>query len=228
MSISLITGLSFEAKIARQVIKKSDHDCCVFSCGMGAPEAEKTVTEAKQSGVKGIISFGVCGGLDPALPAGSIVLPHSILAPQEIPVDLVWRNALETVLIENYDIAGGKLLAAEKTINSIDEKSLLYKQTGACAVDMESGVLAQEAARQQLPFIAVRVVHDPANQSLPPAFRNAIKANGQLDIGNLIKGLIFQWPGLETLKALSSNDRQARANLEGLTRLALPGFGISA
>lgn len=225
MSIALITGLKFEARIAEQVITKSGHFCLVLSCGMGAPDAEKVVAQAKESGAKGIVSFGVCGGLDPDLPAGSIVLPKVILAPEEISVDLKWRNGLETLLIKNYDIADGKLLAVEKTINTTQDKSRLREQTGACALDMESGILAQQAARQQLPFIAVRVVHDPANQSLPPAFRNAIKSNGELDVGNLIKGLIFNWPGFETLKVLSSNDRQARANLAGLTRLALPGFG---
>jgi len=226
MTIALITGLEFEAKVARKETKGEAGGIVVGVAGLGAPFAEKAVAGAKAAGASGIVSFGVCGGLDPQLPAGSVILPQTVLAPAEIPVDLVWRNRLQKVLVKQYDITTRSILTVSETITSVEEKTELFAQTGACAVDMESAVLAVEAAKHDLPFIAVRVIHDPATQSLPAAFNGIIKPDGQMDVWKLLKGLAFNWPGAKVLQDLSANDKQARANLAGLTRLALPNFGF--
>ena len=228
MKTALITGLEFEAKIARQVIKQSGSDDLVFVAGLVGPLAEQVVGKAIAAGVSGIVSFGVCGGLDPDLPPGSVILPETILGPEAIPVDLAWRDRLMAKLNDSFDIITGSLLSVENTVETLSEKSALYQQTGARAVDMESAHLARLAAQHNLPFIAVRVVHDPASQTLAPAFRDIVKSNGQLDGWKLIRGLIFNWPGVAYLKQMSNNDQEARANLAMLARLALPGFSINA
>lgn len=226
MTISLITGLEFEAKIARKAGKNETDAIVVGVAGLGAPFAEQIVADAKVAGAKGIVSFGVCGGLDPALPAGSVILPQTILAPAEIPVDLVWRDRLQKVLAAQYDITARSILTVKEAVTRVEKKAELFAQTGACAVDMESGILAIEAAKHSLPFIAVRVVHDPAAQNIPAAFADIVKPDGQIDVWKLVKGLVFNWPGAKVLQEVSNNDRQARANLAGLTRLALPDFGF--
>ena len=225
--IALITGLEFEAALARKVLKKSDCKAPVFVSGLGAPFAKEVVTKAKQAGAKGVISFGVCGGLDPALNAGSVILPETVLGSEPISVDLAWRDRLHAQLVSQFDIATGKLLSVEKTVESVAEKQTLYKNTGARAVDMESSLLARQAAKQGLSFVAVRVVHDPASQSIPPAFADMVKSNGQIDGWKLVKGLVFNWPGFGQLKQMSENDLQARTNLQMLTRLALPTFSFT-
>ncbi len=226
MTIALITGLEFEAKVARKETKGEAGGIVTAVAGLGAPFAQKVIEQAKAAGASGIISFGVCGGLDPQLPAGSVILPQTILAPAEIPVDLVWRNRLQKVLEKQYDITTRSILTVSETITSIEEKTELFARTGACGVDMESGVLAVEAAKQGLSFIAVRVIHDPATQAIPPAFADIINRQGQINVWKLVKGLVFNWPGAKVLQELSVNDKQARTNLAGLTRLALPDFGF--
>jgi len=225
--VALITGLEFEARIARQVIKNTGADDIVMVAGLGGPLAEQAVAEAVAADVRGIVSFGVCGGLDPALPAGSVVMPEKVLGPEALSVDQAWRDRLKAQLTAQYDITTDNILTVQNTVETTSEKSALYQQTGACAVDMESAHLARLAASNNLPFIAVRVVHDPASQTLAPAFRDIVKSNGQFDGWKLVKGLIFNWPGTAYLKQMSDNDQEARANLAGLTRLALPGFGIA-
>ncbi len=226
MTIALITGLKFEAKLANDLVKEADADTSVQVAGLGAPFAEKIVAEAKQAGAMGIVSFGVCGGLDPALVPGTVVLPETILAPDKISVDVAWRDRLLELLIDSYDITTGSLLTVKSAVETIEGKATLFKQTRACAVDMESGVLAREAAKHDLPFIVVRAVHDPASQAIPVGLRDIVNSNGQIDGWKLVKGLIFNWPGMKVLNQMSSNDQQARTNLEGLTRLALPGFSL--
>jgi len=225
--IALITGLEFEAGLARKVLKECDDKTPVFVSGLGAPFAEDVVTKAKQAGAKGIVSFGVCGGLDPTLRAGSIVLPKIILGPDPIAVDLAWHDRLHNQLASQFDIATGKLLSVEKAVETVAEKQALYKSTRACAVDMESSLLARQAVKQGLAFIAVRAVHDPASQSIPPAFASMVKSNGQINNWKLVKGLIFNWPGFSQIKQMSENDLQARTNLQSLTHLALPDFSFT-
>ncbi len=224
--ISLVTGLSFEAQTVRRVVKTAKGDTQVYVAGLGAPFAEKVIGQAKADGARGIISFGVCGGLDPQLPAGSVILPKTILAPTEIPVDMVWRDHLHKILARQYDITTRPMLTVKETVTSVEEKARLFTRTKACAVDMESSILAAEAVKQNLPFIAVRVIHDPATQAIPAAFADTINLDGRIDIWKLIKGLVFNWPGAKVLKQMSDNDSQARTNLTGLTRLALPDFGF--
>ena len=228
MSIALITGLEFEAKLARPLVKEAGTDDLVLVAGLGGPFAGQVVEQAKKAGARGIVSFGVCGGLDPALLPGNIILPKTILAPETISVDIAWHGRLMKMLSDNYDIATGALLTAKTAVATTQEKAALFKKTAAVAVDMESAVLAHEAKKNDLSFIAVRVVHDPAAQMIPKAFRDVIKNDGQIDGWKLVRGLIFNWPGLKILKQVSGNDEQARVNLEGLTRLALPGFGLDS
>lgn len=215
-TIAFITGLEFEARIARRVIKKTGSSDLVFVAGLGGPMADKVVAEAKKAGASGIVSFGVCGGIDPALPAGSVILPETILGPDELVVDMIWRDKLAALLNDSFDITTGSLLTVENTVETVEEKTALYQQTGTCAVDMESAHLARLAAKHDLPFIAVRVVHDPASRAIPPAFRDIIKSNGQLDGWKLVRNLIFKWPGAKVMQEMSGNNSQAQSNLEQL------------
>ncbi len=227
MTIALITGLEFEKNILLNESTDNETSLYIGVAGLGAPFAEAVVKRALNFGAKAIVSFGVCDGLDPALPTGSVILPQTILAPAEISVDMAWRNRLQEILTEQYDISSGALLTVKKTVTSVEEKARLFKQTGACAVDMESSLLAIEAAKHDLPFIAVRVVHDPASQAIPAAFADIINPQGQISVWKLLKGLAFNWPGAKVIQEASSNDQQARTNLAGLTRLALPDFGFT-
>jgi len=233
--IALITGMAYEAQIARKAIKDSgaSHAPLVFVAGPAGPNAEKVVAQAVKQGVKGIISFGVCGALAPEFVAGQVVLPNQILKQNDKPapypdaeINIPWRDALLPVIEKDYFVSTQPLLSVNQPITSAQKKHQLYEQTGACAVDMESGILAALAKAQGLPFIAVRVVGDVANQSIPAAFDKVLKVDGELSIFELIKGLVTKWPGLTVLKNLSNNDGEARANLSGLMRLGLPDFEL--
>lgn len=225
-NIALITGLEMEAGIARKAMKKSDAELSVFVAGMGAPNGQQVVQQAKREGAKGIVSLGYCGGLDPALRAGDIVIPEMVVGNNEIKTSAGWRRQLIKKLENQFSVLSCPLLSVESVVKSPAEKAELFNRYKACAVDMESLRLAQLAAENNLEFIAVRVVHDPASQVIPVAFNNIINSNGSINGWNLIKGLIFHWPGAKTLKALSGQSIQAKTNLDQLTRLALPGFGF--
>ncbi len=227
--------MDYEAKIALKAIKESAtvNKPLVFVAGPAAPLAEKVMAQAVEQGAKGIVSFGVCGGLDPSFKAGKVILPDQILTQGEKPIlypnaeiNISWRDAILPVIEQDYFVSCAPLVSFDQPITTVEGKRKLHEQTGACAVDMESGVLAALAKAHGLPFIAVRVVGDIADQSIPPAFDKVLKPNGQLSVFELIKGLMTKWPGIKVLKNLAKNDGEACTNLSGLTQLALPDFKL--
>ena len=69
-------------------------------------------------------------------------------------------------------------------------KAALYGKTGAVAVDMESQVAARFAAARRLPLAALRVISDDASHVLPPAALVAMKPDGGIAIGRVLKSLL--------------------------------------
>ena len=119
--------------------------------------------------IRGVISFGVAGGLDPTLESGDVVIATDIVAGAER-----WLAGVEfsRSLLADSNLSGrrvthGSLVGVEKVIAGRAEKILLRDATGAAAVDMESHIAADYAARAGLPFAAVRVISDPATRALP-------------------------------------------------------------
>ena len=70
-------------------------------------------------------------------------------------------------------------------------KAALRRQTGAAAVDMESHIAV---ARAGVPFAILRAVSDPADRALPRAARVGLKADGEADVGAVLRALIAR-PG---------------------------------
>jgi len=64
-----------------------------------------------------------------------------------------------------------------------ERKAGLFHTTGAIAVDLESHLVAQAAARAGRPFLILRAIADPASRSLPPAAVNGLDSDGNPALG---------------------------------------------
>jgi nucleoside phosphorylase len=229
---ALFTGLDFEAGIARKAVADSKQTGpIIFSVGMGAVKATEMVKQALEQGAAGIISFGVCGAIAKDLKSGFVILPENILSDNNaIPVDKNWHARVQVLLERQFDLSFGNLVTVSQTVATTKDKKALAEKTGAVAVDMESAVLAELAIVHNIPFIAIRVVHDTAQMEIPKAFTDildTVEGNGQISKWKLLKGLLFNWPGAKVLKQLSSANDDAMANLGAIARLALPDFRLT-
>ena len=163
---------------------------------------------------RGVISFGVAGGLDPSLKSGDVVVATEVMAGDTrflaglaLNEELIARAALR-----RRRVVRGGLAGVEQVIAATACKAALHSETGAAAVDMESHIAAAYAAEAGLPFAALRVISDPASRALPALAKSAIKPNGDIDLGKVLRG-VARNP--TTLRALVSTGTrfQSRAAL---------------
>jgi hopanoid-associated phosphorylase len=189
--IIAVVGLAREARIA------ASPD--IYAVIGGGDEAGLTAAleRAAAQGAQAIISFGLAGGLDPALdPGACIVGSAATMGPARWRTDALWAKKLMQALPGAIfaEVAG-----VDHPVASAEHKRLLRALTGAAAVDMESHVAARIAAAYGLPFAILRVVCDPAGRSLPPAALVGMRHDGTTDLGAVLRALIgapSQLPGL--------------------------------
>ncbi len=189
--------------------------------GIGFAAAERAAQTLIDAGATALASWGMAGGLDPALRAGTIFLPSQVLGSdgRQLSTASEWRARLGVALAAQHPIASGKLLSAAQTIESIAAKAQAFSTTGALAVDMESAAVAAIAARHALPFIAVRVIIDTAQDALPRAAVAATRS-GQLRIWRLIAS-VARAPG--EIAALLRIARRYRVATRSLAAVASAG-----
>lgn len=188
--------------------------------GMGGSAAALSARALIDAGATSLTSFGMAGGLDPALAAGAIFLPSEVSAPNGMAIATArpWRERLAAALAAHSPRADGLLLSSERAVGTVAHKAELFRTTGAAAVDMESLAVAQVAASRALPFIAVRVIVDTAADALPRAVSAAADAAGHLRLWRLIATLARAPSELAPLLRLALRYRAASRSLSVVAR----------
>ncbi|CAN5439421.1 phosphorylase [soil metagenome] len=183
--VLIVTGLVQEAKIA------AGPGMTVICSSSDPAQLRVLLTSIDPSTIRGVISFGVAGGLDPKLKSGAVVVATEVMAG-----DRRWpaAEALSDELIAGAGVGRqtvfrGGLVGVEKVVTGQAGKAALRSETGAAAVDMESHIAAAFAAEAGLPFAALRVVSDPASRALPELATSAIKPNGDIDLAKVMRGI---------------------------------------
>lgn len=210
-SIALVCGLEAEARIARR------HGLAVACSGSDAGRADALARRWLAEGFGALVSFGVAGGLDPALVAGDVIAAAEIIDGGDRWVGSVaWRDRLAARL---PGARLGMIVAPRAVVADRAAKRELHRSTGAMAVDLESGAVARAAAAAGVPFVAVRAVADDARRTLLPHAATLIDARGRVAwtrvAVNLARrpGLVVSLIGLalDTRRALAALDAAAAA-----------------
>ena len=198
--LGIVVGLAAEARLARGL------GCDVAVGGGGAPGAAVAASRLVDRGVSGLISFGLAGGLSPDLAAGTIIVPEGVVD------EAGARWTADAALSARLGLAAGWMLAATGIIATQMAKRQAWQASGALAVDLESGAVAEIAVRRGLPFAVLRAVCDPAGRDLPPAAMTALDAQGRIRPAALLRSLAShpgQVPGLIALGRETSRARRA-------------------
>ena len=160
--------------------------------GIGRAAAAAAAQSLVDAGVSALMTFGLAGGLDPALKSGSVVIPCELLSTEgtRYAACRAWRERVAAAVSPVCAVTEGNLLTSTHAIDTPADKAAAFRNSGAAAVDMESAAVAEIAAKHNLPVIAVRVIVDTAADMLPHAVVAASRA-GRVQYARLIGALIL-------------------------------------
>lgn len=223
MPLAAVTGLAAEAVIARRIGWRA------VATGGDPARSMAAAVRLIAEGASGLVSFGICGGLDPVLASGSLLLPLAVRdeSGARLPVDPVGHRGVAAALAQaGLTAATGDILGAAAIVATAERKRALHA-AGAIAADLESHLVARAAVAAGVPFMVLRAVADPAAHGLPPAALVGLDAEGRAALGPVLASLLrhpAQLPALlriagETTAALRALRRVAaalrQAGLEG-------------
>jgi len=194
--------------------------------GVGISAAAAGARRLAAAGARALISWGVAGALDPELAAGTLVLPREIISPDNVSFATAtdWREHVRSAIEAHYAVCTGSLLTCRAPLGSVAAKARAFRETAAVAVDMESSAVAEVAAAQRIPFLAVRAIVDGAADEIPRAALMAAAAGtATLRIGRLLAALARAPGELPALIRLAGRYGSARRTLSAVARSgALP------
>ena len=222
--ILIVTGLVQEARIA------AGPGMTVICSSSDPNQLRALLTVFDPTTIRGVISFGVAGGLDPSLRSGDVVVATEVMAG-----DARWLAGLSLneelvsgIALGRRRVVRGGLAGVEEVVVARARKAALHADTGAAAVDMESHIAAAYATGAGLPFAAVRVISDPADRSLPALAKSAIKPNGDIDLRTILRGVVRNPRTLSALVSMGIDFNRALRSLRGCRGFLLGSDGLLA
>jgi adenosylhomocysteine nucleosidase len=220
--ILIVTGLVQEARIA------AGPGMAVICSSSDPKQLRALLTVVDPATIRGVISFGVAGGLDPSLRSGDVVVATEVMAG-----DARWlaglalnEQLIASVASGRRRVIRGGLAGVEDVVVAQASKAALRLETGAAAVDMESHIAAAYAAQAGLPFAALRVISDPASRALPALARSAIKPNGDIDLRKIFRGIVRNPRTLHALVSTGIDFNRALRSLRGCRSFLLGGESL--
>jgi hopanoid-associated phosphorylase len=163
--VAAIAGLTAEAAVARRAGVE------MAAGGVGPEAAGALARQFAREGARGLVSFGIAGGLAPDLNPGALILGDAVIVGEgRYPCVPAWLARAQARLPA---ARVGAIMASTRIVGTRAEKRALA-EGGALAVDMESGAVAAVAREFGLPFLVLRAVADRADDEIPPAAAAAL------------------------------------------------------
>ncbi|MBL8660586.1 MAG: purine phosphorylase [Rhodospirillales bacterium] len=221
----VVTGLAREARC----LGPQRGSLSVVCSGARSERARALAEALAADDCPALISFGLAGGLDPALASGTLVVADRIVAPdgRSFVADVAWRRRLLAATGGESGACAGAVIGCDEAVGTPDEKAALFARTDAAAVDMESHAVAEVAERRSLPLLVVRAIADPADQRIPNWLAGVIGADGRPRLTAVVFGLVACPSDLATLIRLGKDARRGLRTLSRVAARSGPGLAFA-
>ncbi len=187
--IAIVCGLAEEAA----VIGRPPGAVVIVGAGDAAGLTAR-LEAAIAAGADRVISIGICGGLNPLLRAGDVVIGTLLIyGLADVESDVAWSRRISAALagmVSSASVNYGTITWSATAVARLADKAALRKDTGADAVDEETFIAGSIAAAKGLPFTALRVVCDPASFELPPAALSKLTDSGRESMGAILVSVL--------------------------------------
>jgi hopanoid-associated phosphorylase len=210
--LGILCGFESEAKVARLLTPLVV--CSGAREAVAYQQAENLVAQKATT----ILSFGLAGGLNPALKPNTLVIGDRVVMENG---KTIRCDEKLTALLQRAcpQAKKGGVYGSTHLVPSPAEKRPLYEKSGCLIVDMESHVAAEVATKHHIRFGILRGVSDTADETFPPAALVGINPNGSINVGATLVSVLKQ-PG--QVPALINLFKNTDAVLKNLKRVA-PG-----
>lgn len=183
--------------------------------GAGMHNAGRAAQALIEKGAQRLISWGCAAGLADGLKPGDLVMADRVVSEQsQFDTDLQWRSELKHAISANVSTQNGTLFTSAKLVSRSIDKRDIRQSSRAVALDMESAAIAEVAANNGAPFLAIRSIADPVSMDLPQAVLAGLNAEGQVDLGKLLRYLLAHPLEIVGLTKLGLNFHAAQKTLK--------------
>jgi len=178
--------------------------------------------ELSSSKLEAIVSVGFCGGLQPGLRPGQIIVGTEVLNPRDgsrFPCQPIAATCEHQT---------GVVASQDRVAIDSQEKATLFA-SGAIAVDMESFAVAEGAGRASVPFYCIKAVSDLANESFRIDLNKMRTPEGRIARGKIVLYVLTHpWMLGELLRLRRRSQDASRALGEFLVSCRINFNGDSA
>jgi adenosylhomocysteine nucleosidase len=234
--LGIVTGLGYEAAIAQEAIRSATappgDDRVTATChGPGQARARSAAEALVDIGANALLSFGVAGGCNPDLPSGTVILATGIRDISSggggdiLYTNRGWQRRIKSLLLGNVLLEDALLASVSTPITDSTSKRQLFHDLGVAAVDMESAAAARVAIDAGIPFMALRVIVDTADTTLPAAALAGMSPDGTVRTGPIVQAILRRPQDIPGLVGIAMADSKARKSLKRSAAVAAPLFG---
>ncbi|MGO9459075.1 MAG: phosphorylase [Rhodomicrobium sp.] len=215
--VLVAAGMDFEARVAQ-----GPGVTVVY--GQNRRKYREDLHRHVREGVRGLISFGVAGGLSPSLRPGEIIVATAVITRSgAFPTCPEWSKSLLKSIPHALHLP---VFGSEAAVMTAVEKAALWSTAGAAAVDMESGPVAEVAAEYGLPYTVLRAVLDPAHRAIPQSALAGARDDGKTDGLAVLRSLMRRPHDFPGLIRLAGDSRKANRALFRSRQALGPLFGF--
>ena len=229
----MITGIvvALPEELSTLTSKKlTKGSCCFISnnilviySGTGPINASSAAEHLISQGATKLISWGCAAALSETLKPGDLMLANELISTEEsiavpLKMNANWHLHTKELLSPFVKVHSGCLAESKSIVSSSEHKKQIHINTNAIALDMESIAIAKVANQHTLPFLAIRVIADPVEMSLPLAITHSLNQQGDVVLKKLLGYLALHPRELPGLIRLGLYFRSATKTLKLIAR----------
>jgi len=205
----------------------------IIQSGMGVQKAAAATNELiRYATPRILISAGFAGGVRKGLAVGDVVLAGQSLALSEgvlSDAGTLGSESLLAALAEHFSghpfrIAGGTTITTRSIVRKRTADQQIAQEIVNPVLDMETSAVAETAARNGIPLVAIRAISDAAEEELLFSLDEITDRNQNIRIRKVLITIAKNPCILPQMLRLAKNSKRAGSNLaivlERLVRMA--------